>query len=421
MRRYFEQRPALAWAFYDWANSAYATTVMAGFFPAFFSKFWSHGADPTLTTLRLGVANGIAGFLIAVLAPVLGAIADRGGRRIRFLAAWSVIGIAATAALYFVGEGQWVWAVAMFVIATMGFNGGVVFCDALLLDVAEPKDYDRVSSLGYGLGYLGGGLLFALNIAMVLKPGLFGLASKAAAVQMSFLTVAVWWLVFMLPLVLFVRERGGGQRMPLAAAVRAGLAEVASTARHAKTLRPLFLFLVAYWLYIDAVNTVIKMAVDYGMALGLDDAALMTALLITQFVAFPASIAYVKLSNRIGVRQGILIGLVVYTGVTIYAYFLSSAAEFYVMAVVIGLVQGAVQALSRSLFGRMVPPEKSAEYFGLYNLVGKFGTVLGPVLVGAVAWYSGSSRLSILSLAVIFVAGAVLLLRVRDPGATRSR
>lgn len=288
-----------------------------------------------------------------------------------------------------------------------------MFCDALLLDVAAPRDLDRVSSLGYGLGYLGGGLLFALNIAMVLQPGLFGLSGKAEAVQMSFLTVAVWWLVFMLPLVLFVRERSGSA-MTLGASVRAGFAEIASTARQARTLRPLFLFLVAYWLYIDAVNTVIKMAVDYGMALGFDDAALMTALLITQFVAFPASIAYVKLSNRIGVKRGILAGLVVYIGVTVYAYFMTSAAEFYVMAVAIGLVQGAVQALSRSLFSRMVPPAKSAEYFGLYNLVGKFGTVIGPLLVGSVAWVSGSSRLSILSLAVLFIAGALLLLRVRD-------
>ncbi|MET0291328.1 MAG: MFS transporter [Steroidobacteraceae bacterium] len=413
MRSFFESRPALSWALYDWANSAFATTVMAGFFPVFFSSYWSIGTDATVTTLRLGLANGIAGLVVAVLAPVLGAIADRGGRRIRFLVAWSVLGIAATAGLYFVQQGQWAWAAALFVVGTMGFNGGVVFCDALLLDVAEPKDYDRVSALGYGLGYLGGGLLFALNVVMVLKPALFGLADAAEAVRLSFLTVAVWWLIFMLPLALYVRERAGTV-VGLRASITAGIAEIAATARSARHLKPLFTFLVAYWLYIDAVNTIIKMAVDYGTALGLDSAAMMTALLITQFVAFPASILFIRLSDRVGVKNGILIGLAVYTGVTVYAYFLQTAAEFYVMAVVIGLVQGAVQALSRSLFGRMVPPGKSAEFFGLYNMVGKFGTVLGPVLVGAVAFGTGSSRASILSLAVLFIAGALLLWRVRE-------
>jgi UMF1 family MFS transporter len=344
---------------------------------------------------------------------VLGAIADRGGKRVAFVTAWSLLGIAATAALYFVGQGQWAWAAAFFVLGTMGFNGGIVFYDALLLDVAKPSDYDRVSAFGYSMGYLGGGLLFAVNIAMVLKPAWFGLADAAAAVQLSFLTVALWWLVFMLPLSLTVRE-APGVVTGLRASVSAGLREIAATVRHARTLRPLFVFLVSYWLYIDAVNTVIKMAIDYGMALGLDTGALLTALLITQFVGFPAAIAFGRIGERIGPRPGILITLAVYLGVTVWAYFLRSAAEFFAMAVVVGLVQGGVQSLSRSYFGRLVPPGKSAEFFGLYNMVGKFGTVIGPVLVGGVAWATGSSRLSILSLAVLFIAGGLLLLRVRD-------
>jgi UMF1 family MFS transporter len=417
VKRWFQSRPALAWAFYDWANSAFATTVMAGFFPQFFRAFWSAGADTTVTTLRLGVANGAAGLIVAVLAPVLGAIADRGGARVRFLAAWSVLGIAATAGLFFVGQGNWALAAGLFVLGTMGFNGGVVFYDALLLDVAQPADYDRVSALGYALGYLGGGLLFALNVLMVLKPAFFGLSGAAAAVQYSFLTVAVWWLVFMLPLVLFVREPAGdgARRAAGQSALAAGLAEVWSTFRHAASLKPLFAFLIAYWLYIDAVNTIIKMAIDYGMALGLDSAALLAALLLTQFVAFPAAIVFGRIGERIGPRAGILIGLAVYLGVTLWAYFLDSTAEFYAMAVVVGLVQGGVQSLSRSFFGRLVPPGKSAEFFGLYNMVGKFGTVIGPLLVGGVAWATGSSRLSILSLALIFILGGVLLWRVRDP------
>jgi UMF1 family MFS transporter len=414
VKRFFAARPALAWALYDWANSAFATTVMAGFFPTFFRQFWSAGPDATVATFRLGIANGIAGFLVAVLAPVLGAIADRGGARCRFVTAWSLLGIAATAGLYFVGQGQWAWAVVLFVIGTMGFNGGIVFYDALLLTVAKPADFDRVSAFGYALGYLGGGLLFAVNVLMVLKPGWFGLASAAQAVQVSFLTVAVWWLVFMLPLALYVREPPGSGE-GVRAAVTAGLREIASTIRHARTLRPLFAFLIAYWLYIDAVNTIIKMAIDYGMAIGLDSSALLTALLVTQFVGFPAALVFGRIGTRLGAKTGILITLVVYVGVTVWGYFLDSAGEFYGMAIVVGLVQGGVQSLSRSYFGRLVPPGKSAEFFGLYNMVGKFGTVIGPLLVGGVAWVTGNSRLSILSLAVLFVAGGLLLLRVREP------
>lgn len=414
MKRFFAARPALAWALYDWANSAFAVTVMAGFFPTFFRQFWSAGQDATLATFRLGIANGIAGFIVAVLAPVLGAIADRGGARCRFVTAWSLLGIAATAGLYFVGQGQWGWAVALFVIGTMGFNGGIVFYDALLLDVAKPAEFDRVSAFGYALGYLGGGLLFAANVLMVLKPAWFGLASAAQAVQVSFLTVAAWWLIFMLPLALYVREPPGSGE-GVGAAVKAGLGEIAATIRHARTLRPLFAFLIAYWLYIDAVNTIIKMAIDYGMAIGLDSSALLTALLVTQFVGFPAALVFGRIGTRLGAKTGILITLVVYLGVTVWGYFLDSAAEFYGMAIVVGLVQGGVQSLSRSYFGRLVPPGKSAEFFGLYNMVGKFGTVVGPLLVGGVAWLTGDSRLSILSLAVLFIAGGLLLLQVREP------
>ena len=414
MRRFFQSRPALAWAFYDWANSAFATTVMAGFFPQFFRAFWSQGADPTVTTLRLGFANAAAGLIVAVLAPVLGAIADQGGARVRFLAAWTLIGVFATAGFFLVEQGQWVLAAALFVVGTMGFNGGVVFCDALLLDVARPSEYDRVSALGYALGYLGGGLLFAINVLMVSKPAWFGLSGVADAVRWSFLSVALWWLVFSLPLVLYVRERPP----PVGATARslaAGLAEIAATMRHARALRPLFAFLIAYWLYIDAVNTIIKMAVDYGMALGLDSTKLLTALLLTQFVAFPAAIVFGRIGERIGARNAILIGLAVYLGVTVWGFFLDSTADFFAMAVVVGLVQGGVQSLSRSLFGRFVPAGKSAEFFGLYNMVGKFGTVLGPPLMGVTAWATGSSRASILAVALLFIAGAWLLFRIREP------
>ena len=421
MPSYLARRPQLAWALYDWANSAFATTVLAGFFPAFFRQFWSLGADPTEATLRLGLANGVAGFVMAVLAPLLGALADRGGYRKRFLISWSLLGIGATFALYFVAQGQWALAAALFTLATLGFNGGIVFYDALLVDVAKPAEYDRVSSYGYALGYLGGGLLFAVNVLMVSKPAWFGLANAAAAVRWSFISVAVWWLVFMLPLAFYVTEQpglpgGGGQ-----GSLRASLAELRQTLRHVLGYRNMLIFLAAYWLYIDGVNTIVKMAVDYGLALGFDTQMLLAALLLTQFVAFPAALLFGRIGERLGARGGVLIGIAVYAGVTAWAYFLHTVVQFFAMAVVIGLVQGGVQSLSRSFFGRLVPEGKSAEFFGFFNMVGKFGTVLGPLLVGLVAYLTGSSRASILSLVLLFAAGGVLLLWVKTPAAEPGR
>jgi MFS transporter, UMF1 family len=413
--RWYLRRPVLAWALYDWANSTFATTVMAGFFPAFFRQYWSLGADPTLATFRLGLANGLAGFIVAVLAPILGILADRSARRRWFLLAWTLLGVLATGTLYGVGRGQWGLAAALFVLATMGFNGAIVFYDALLLQVAEPADYDRVSAYGYALGYLGGGLLFAFNVVMTLHPSWFGLASAAAAVRFSFLTVALWWLIFSIPLALAVREPKAPARVARTGAWR----ELRSTLRLMTGERSMWMFLLAYWLYIDGVNTVIKMAVDYGGALGLPTSGLMAALLLTQFVAFPAALVYGAIGNRVGARPAILVGLIVYVGVTLWATRLDSIRAFFGMAVIVGLVQGGVQSLSRSLFGQFVPAGKSAEYFGFYNMLGKFATVLGPVLIGVTAKVTASPRSGIGSVAVLFIAGALLLWWVRVPPQTR--
>jgi UMF1 family MFS transporter len=409
------QRPVLSWALYDWGNSAFATTVMAGFFPVFFSQYWSAGADTALTTARLGYANAAAGLVIALLAPLLGALADRGGRRKRMLLAFTLLGASTTFALFFLAEGQWLAAAVLFALGTIGFNGGVVFNDALLLDVAKPAEYDRVSSFGYALGYLGGGVLFAVNVLMVTRPALFGLPDAATAVRWAFVSVAAWWLLFSLPLLLFVREqppRAGAT----GSAFAAGWRELRATAREVVKVPALWQFLLAYWLYIDGVNTVIKMAVNYGLSLGLASSDLLGALLLTQFVGFPAALVFGRLGERIGARIGVLIGLAVYVGITIWAYFLDSALEFYLMAATLGLVQGGVQSLSRSMFGRLVPAGKSAEYFGFYNMVGKFGTVLGPALMGAVALAADSTRASILALLLLFVSGGALLWRVRTGG-----
>jgi UMF1 family MFS transporter len=413
VRDLIRNRPVFAWALYDWANSAFATTVMAGFFPVFFQKFWSLGVDPSETTARLGYANAAAGFALALLAPVLGAIADRGGRRKRFLFGWTLLGVCATGALYFVGSGEWGTAALLFVIASMGFNGGVVFNDSLMLDVAKPAEFDRVSAFGYSLGYLGGGLLFLVNVLMFSKPAWFGLRDGTHAVQASFLTVAVWWFVFTLPLMRSVREQHAGPVLPLLESVRTGFRELKSTFAHVRQYRTLWVFLLAYWFYIDGVNTIIKMAVDYGTSLGLNTASLLTALLVTQFVGFPAALLFGWLGDRIGARRGILIGIAVYCAITVYAYFLDSETEFFALAVAVGLVQGGVQSLSRSLYGRLVPEGKNAEFFGFYNMMGKFAAFLGPLLMGLTAALTHNTRISIVSLVLLFVIGGVLLWRVK--------
>jgi len=407
-----QRRPVLAWALYDWANSAFATTVMAGFFPVYFRQFWSLGTDPGISTARLGLANGIAGFVVAVLAPFLGALADRSGRRKRWLAAWTVLGVLGTAGLYLTARGEWMLAALLYCLATMGFNGGMVFYDSLLPIVARREDYDRVSAFGYALGYVGGGLLFLLNVLMYLRPGWFGLASSQAAVQLAFLLVALWWAVFTLPLLAGVIEPRGVAAGPLAALTQ-GWRELAGTLRAARAHRPLWLFLVAYWLYIDGVNTVIKMAVDFGMAIGLPASGLLGALLLTQFIAFPAAIGFGWLGGRVGPKAAILGGIAVYVLITLWAMSLRSVAEFYAMAVCVGLVQGGVQSLSRSLYGRFVPAGKSAEYYGFYNMIGKFATVLGPLMIAATAAATGSARHAIASIALLFIAGGLLLARVQ--------
>jgi len=271
-----------------------------------------------------------------------------------------------------------------------------------------------VSAYGFSLGYLGGGLLFAVNVVMTLKPELFGLDGAAAAVRVSFLSVGVWWAVFTLPLLFWVKEQNPPRPLAVGTALRTGWSELVSTVKHVRQYRALTLFLAAYWLYIDGVNTVIKMAVDYGLALGFEAKSLITALLLTQFVAFPAALAFGWIGNRFGTRRGIQLAIIVYLGVTVWACWLDNVKEFYAMAVIIGLVQGGIQSLSRSFFGRLVPAEKAGEFFGFFNLMGKFAAVVGPVLTGVVALLTGSSRLAIGSLVLLFAVGGALLMRVPD-------
>ena len=313
MRSPLLRRPVIAWALCDWANSAFATTVMAGFFPVFFKQYWSAGTEAAVSTFQLGLANGIGSLVIALIAPLLGAMADRGGARVRMLAFFTLLGALMTALLYQVGQGQWAVAGLIYLVAGIGFSGGVIFNDALLVDVSQPREYDLVSAYGYSLGYAGGGLLLLVNAAMVANPAGFGLADAGEAVRIAFPMVAAWWLLFTVPALLWVREQKPARPLALPAAAVAGFRELRATIAEVRRYRPLLWFLLAYWMYIDGVNTIIKMAVDYGLSLGFPQQSLIAALLITQFVAFPAALAFGWIGSRIGARNGIFIAIAIYS------------------------------------------------------------------------------------------------------------
>ena len=405
-------REKWGWVFYDWANSAFATTVMAGFFPVYFKAYWNTGLDPTESTFRLGLANSVASLLIVLLAPVLGAMADCMSRRKAMLFVFACLGWIMSGGLYLIAEGDWILAVLLYILAVIGFSGSNIFYDSLLPFISTNEELDRTSAFGFAFGYLGGGLLFACNILMVLHPDWFGLADGDAAVRVSFLMVALWWLVFSLPLLLLVKEPDGSIKNPSLNVVREGFVRVWHTLHEIRQLRNVWLFLIAYWLYIDGVDTIVRMAVDYGLSLGFDHRSLLTALLITQFTGFPAAIAFGFLGSRFGPRAGILIGLLIYMVVTVRASVMSSPDEFYVLAFAIGLAQGGIQALSRSMFARMIPGNRTAEFFGFYNMLGKFAAVIGPVMMGWAGAVSASPRTGILSLLILFVAGALVLIKV---------
>jgi len=414
LQREYGTGKVISWALYDWGNSAFATVVMAGFFPVFFKQYWHVDQGVNESTFHLGLANAVASLAIVVLAPLLGAIADKGGARKKFLMFFAVMGVVMTGGLFFVAQGQWVLAMMLYIFATIGFMGGNVFYDALIMVVAPEEKVDFISALGYALGYLGGGILFTLNVAMTLQPRWFGMADAGQAIRISFIMVAVWWAVFSIPMLLFVREPRVSRSASTWEIIGGGYRQLIATMHEIRTLRFVLLFLGAYWCYIDGVDTIVRMAVDYGMSLGFQSNDLIVALLITQFVGFPAALVFGKLGERIGAKAAIFIGIGVYILVTLWASSIEVVREFYILAAIIGLVQGGVQSLSRSFYTRLIPAGKSAEFFGFYNMLGKFSAILGPLIVGWVSVVTGSPRYSILSVVVLFLAGAVILYFVNE-------
>ncbi len=409
-------RPELrAWAMYDWANSSFATTIMAGVLPIYFVRVAAAGLTPSTASAYWGYASGLGMLLIALASPVLGSIADYLGAQKRFLAAFAFLGAAAAGGLWFVERGEWVLAVVLYTIGSFGFMGSIVYYDALLPHIASPAEIDRVSSAGWAVGYVGGGILMVVNALMIGRPALFHLADAAIASRVAFVTVAVWWAVFTIPLLRGVREPRReleAGEVPSMNAIRAGFTRLAETLREVRRYPDLARFLIAFWLYGDGIGTIIKMATAYATEIGIGLNALLGALVVVQFVGIPFTFLFGMLAARIGPRNGIYLALGTYTVISVGGYFVHEAWHFWALAIAVGMVQGGAQALSRSVYATMIPRGKSAEFFSFFGVFDKFAGIAGPMVFGIVGQLTGTGRLGIVAIALFFILGIALLSRV---------
>ena len=403
----------VSWCLYDWANSAFATTIMAAVLPVFYSSVAAAELSKTTASSYWGYTNTIAMLIVAFTAPVLGALADHSGMKKKFLAAFAALGILSTAGLIGVSRGDWLLASSLYILGMVGFSGGNNFYDSLLPHVAGDQEIDRISSWGYATGYLGGGILLVFNLAMILKPQFFGLPNAEWGTRYSFLTVSIWWALFTIPLLKNVSEPpvvpiAGESANPL----RASLQRLSLTFHNIRRHREAFKFLMAFWLYNDGIGTIISMAVIFGAEIHIAQEHLIGSILAVQVVGVPFSVLFGKIAGRIGAKNAILAGLVIYTGIAIGGYFIQTALHFWILAIFVGFVQGGTQALSRSLFGTLIPKSRSAEFYSFYDVSSKFAGIIGPAVFGIVGQMAGSSRLSIVSLIVFFVVGGLILLTV---------
>ena len=416
------RRELRAWAMYDWANSAVQTTIIAAIFPIFFQKVAAAGMPGAVATGRFAWASTWSILIVAVIAPLLGAVADHAPVKKRFLAVFLAIGAVATALMFFITTGAWVFALVLFVIVNVGVAGSIVFYESLLPHIASEDELDRVSTAGYALGYLGGGVLLGINIAMMTWPSAFLLPGREVAVRASLASVAVWWVVFSIPLFRQVpeppqRAHAGRIEGPVAAA-----RQLLQTLRELRRYRQAFLLLLAFLLYNDGVQTIIRMATTYGTEIGLDENAMIGALLLTQFVGVPFGFAFGMLADRIGAKPAVFLGLTVYAIITVLGYFMRTSTHFFALALMVGMVQGGTQALSRSLFASMVPKQKSSEFFAFFGVFERYAGILGPALFAWVVGHTGTSRNAILSIIAFFVIGGVILTFVNvDEGRREAR
>jgi UMF1 family MFS transporter len=407
-------KKAWSWAFYDWANSGFATTVMAGFFPIFFKTYWAGDLDPAQSTFAIGSINSFVGLLIAISAPVLGALADVGRAKKKFLFFFALIGILATGYLFFIPESSWKLAILFYAFGVIGFSGGNIFYDALIITISKSEERNRISALGFSLGYLGGGLLFLLNVLMYLRPEWFGLSSPIEAVLWSFLCVAIWWFIFSAPLFLNVEEGSNIKVQTNSSVIKIAFNNLYQTAKSIKKYKSAVIFLIAYFLYMDGVDTIIRMATSYGSDIGLTAESMIGALLLTQFIGFPSTLIFGLYADKFGYKRSLTFAIVVYIGVVLFSSQMDTAIEFYFVASIIGLVQGGIQAISRSYFSNLIPEDKAAEFFGFYNFIGKSSVFFGPFMVSGIALLTGNPGYGILSLLLLFIPGLILLWKVPE-------
>ncbi|MFH1436170.1 MAG: MFS transporter [Pseudomonadota bacterium] len=409
-----ERRQIISWMLYDCANSAFATTVLAGFFPVFFKKYWAGGMEVTRSSAVLGAAHSIATLAVLLIALLLGAYADRIAGRKKLLLVMCLGGSLSTCALAFVNQGNHVLAIIVFIAAVTGFLGGNIFYDSLLPVVVPREKQDIVSAGAFGLGYLGGGILFLVNVTMYLKPGFWGLGDQASAIRVSFFTVGLWWILFTVPLMLSVKEDRQPAGNGSTGLLRESIRDTFSLFRKMRRNRNIFLFLLAFWLYNDAISTVIKMAVAYGSDVGIEQADMIKALLLVQFVGFPAAWIYGKITVKAGRKRMLLLSIGAYVFVVLYGALMKSSGDFYILAVVVALFQGGIQAISRSMYASLIPAGQSAKFFGLYNVGAHFSTMLGPVLVGLTGHALKNPRAGLLVLEAFLVLGAIVLMKVKE-------
>lgn len=401
-----------AWCMYDWANSAFATTILAAVFPIYYGKVAGTTLPGNLATVYWGYTASAALLLVAVAAPVLGAIADYSGAKKKFLFAFAVLGIVFTGFMATIAKGDWQSASVFFVLAYIGFSASIIFYDSLLPHVSRPDDIDRVSSKGFAVGYLGGGLLLAVNLAWIMKPHVFMMKDTEVASRIAFLSVAVWWAVFSIPIFRKVPEPAASRQALRINPIRGGFERLSRTFHEIRRYRELTKFLVAFWLYSDGIGTVIKMATIYGSEIGIGTSSLIGALLMVQFIGIPATMAFGGLAKKVGTKRAIFLALGIYCCVSVGGYYMRTAWHFWALSVLVACGQGGAQALSRSLFGRMAPKDQSAEFFGFYSISSKFAGIAGPFLFAVVGQLTGTSRLGIVSLLFFFVVGGLLLSRV---------
>lgn len=406
-----DKRAVRAWMMYDWANSAYATTMVAAVLPIFFVSVPGAAVGNDAALSYWAYTQSAAMLLLVVLSPILGAVADVSGLKKKLLALFMALGVLSTALYALVAEGDLWLAVILTLIGGVGYSGSLTFYDALLPDVTKAENRDRISAQGFAYGYLGGGLLLAVNLLMIQRPEWFGL-DPSGGMKLVFLSVAVWWFVFSIPLLRRVPERKPDQAVPAGESVRQAFARLSHTLRGMRRYPELVKYLIAFWFFSDGIGTIIRMATAYGETIGIGSSHLIAALLITQFVGFPCALQFGRMAGKIGAKTSLYISLVIYVLITILGYFMTSALHFYLLAAMVGLVQGGSQALARSLYIRLIPPGRSAEYFGFMSVWSKFAGIVGPAVFGLVNMYAGSSRLGILALVSFFVIGIGMLAMV---------